>query len=178
MPKRTADAAELPPSWEKIKTTAEEARRWLDLTYLIECARETNIQQIEEQIQEVLRIKNSHRTMVVIDDCHGLGPGDQPLRDRLARIAEQLQGIAVDRNLPALAVWPHLTEETETSPQAWADKVPSADVILVLENDLEKTKKLTEPNQAATLHIVKNRGGEKGKLAFDFFPAFSRFVEA
>jgi len=28
------------------------------------------------------------------------------------------------------------------------------------------------------LHIVKNRGGEKGKLAFDFFAAFSKFVEA
>jgi replicative DNA helicase len=28
------------------------------------------------------------------------------------------------------------------------------------------------------LHIVKNRGGEKCKLAFDFFPAFSKFAEA
>jgi len=31
--------------------------------------------------------------------------------------------------------------------------------------------------QALTLHIIKNRGGEKGKLAFDFVPAFSKFVE-
>ena len=69
-------------------------------------------------------------------------------------------------------------EETKSSPYAWADKTPSADVVLVLENDLERTKKLTEPNQAVSLHIVKNRGGEKGKLAFDFFPAFSKFVEA
>jgi hypothetical protein len=27
------------------------------------------------------------------------------------------------------------------------------------EIDLERTKKLIEPNQALTLHIVKNRGG-------------------
>ena len=55
--------------------------------------------------------------------------------------------------------------------------MPSADVIMVLESNLERTKKLTEPNQAINLHIVKNRAGEKGKLAFDFFPAFSKFVE-
>src|SRR5215470_18565257 len=46
VPKRTADTAELPPSWEKIKTVAEVARRWLDLTYLIECGREMNIQRV------------------------------------------------------------------------------------------------------------------------------------
>jgi hypothetical protein len=46
-----------------------------------------------------------------------------------------------------------------------------------LEIDLERTKKLTEPNQALALHIVKNRGGESGKLAVDFFPAFAKFAE-
>ena len=56
--------------------------------------------------------------------------------------------------------------------------MPSADVILVMEIDLERTKKLIEPNQALTLHIVKNRGGERGSLAFEFYPAFSQFVEA
>src|SRR4029077_5792092 len=56
MPKRTADTAGLPPGWEKIKRVAEEARRWLDLTYLIECGREMNIQQLEQEIQEVSRI--------------------------------------------------------------------------------------------------------------------------
>ncbi len=50
-------------------------------------------------------------------------------------------------------------------------------MILVMEIDLERTKKLTEPNQALTLHIIKNRGGEKGKLAVDFFPAFAKFAE-
>ena len=44
--------------------------------------------------------------------------------------------------------------------------------LLVMQMDLEWSKKLTEPNQAIVLDIVKNRGGEKGKLAFDFFPGF------
>ena len=58
-----------------------------------------------------------------------------------------------------------------------SDRAPSADVILVMEIDLERTKKLTEPNQALALHVVKNRGGEKCKLAFEFVPAFSKFAE-
>ena len=104
VPKRTADPMELPPSWEKIKTVAEAARRWLDLTYLIECGRETNIQQVGEQIDQVSTIKSSDRMMVVIDDSQRLGPGDQPIRDRLAHVAEELQGIAVNHNIPVLAV--------------------------------------------------------------------------
>jgi replicative DNA helicase len=178
MPKHTADTAELPPGWEKIKRVAEEARRWLDLTYLIECGREMNIQQLEQEIQEVSRIKSSDHMMVVIDDSQRLEPGDQPIKDRLTKITDRLQSIAVARNMPVLAVWPALMEEANSSPSAWADKAPSADVILVMEKDLERTKKLTEPNQAINLQIVKNRGGERGKLAYDFFPAFSKFVEA
>jgi len=178
VPKRTITAEELPPSWEKVKNAAENAHRWLDLLYLIECRRDMNIRQIEEQIQEVCRVKSSDRMMIVIDDSQRLGSGDQSRADRLADIAEQLQSIAVNRNMPVLAVWPELMEEAKRSSYVWADRAQSADVILVMETDLERTKKLTEPNQAITLHIVKNRGGEKGKLAFDFFPAFSKFVEA
>ena len=104
VPKRTADAEELPPSWEKIKTAAEKARRWLDLAYLIECGRKTNIQQVDEHIHQLSTMKSSDRMMVVIDDSQRLGPGDQPIRDRLAHVAEELQGIAVNHNIPVLAV--------------------------------------------------------------------------
>jgi hypothetical protein len=93
-------------------------------------------------------------------------------------VVEQLQALAVNLQLPLLAVWPDLTPNSQTPPYAWVDKVASADVIMVMEKDQARTKQLTEPNQAVTLHIVKNRGGESGKLAFEFQPAFSRFVEA
>jgi replicative DNA helicase len=33
-------------------------------------------------------------------------------------------------------------------------------------------------DQALMLHVVKNRSGEKGQIAFDFFPSFSKFAEA
>lgn len=48
---------------------------------------------------------------------------------------------------------------------------------MVMQTDQERTPKLIEPNQAVVLHIVKNRGGEKGKLSYDFYPALSKFEE-
>jgi replicative DNA helicase len=71
-----------------------------------------------------------------------------------------------------------LNTNAGVSPHWRGENIPNADVVMVMQMDLERTEKLTEPNQAIVLHIVKNRGGEKGKLAFDFFPSFSRFEGA
>jgi len=115
--------------------------------------------------------------MVVIDDSQRLGNREQTLSDRLPTVADELQDTAIKLDIPLLAVWPDLGENHASSPYAWGEKVPAVDAILMLEQDSERTKKLTEPNRAMILHVVKNRGGEKGKLAFDFYPAFSKFSE-
>jgi len=172
------ESDQLPPSWEKLKRSAEEAKSWLELTYLVECGREADLVQIEERIKELRALRGSEHVLAVVDDCQRLGNRELPARDRLALITERLQRAAVNLKIPILAVWPDLGEQPDTAPQAWAERVPDADVILVVEKDRERTKKLTEPNQAITLHIVKNRGGERGKLALDFYPALAKFVEA
>ncbi len=171
------DANELPPSWEKLKRSAREAKSWLDLTYIVECETNTDLREIEKYIGELRATANSEKIFVVIDDCQRLGQREQAFADRLPSIAEQLQESAVNLKIPVFAIWPNLGEIVEPQPRTWSEKVASPDVILVLEKDPERTKKLTEPNQALTLHIVKNRGSEKGKIAFDFFPAFSKFTE-
>jgi replicative DNA helicase len=171
------DAERLPPSWDKLKKSAEEAQTWLDLIYLIKCDRETDLRRIEDRIREVESIKGTDCVMVVIDDCQGLGSSEQSLAARIALVVDELQRAAVNLQIPILAVCPDLQDDRSSLPQIWSDKAASADVILVMETDLERTKKLTEPNQALTLHIIKNRGGEKGKLAFEFVPAFSKFTE-
>jgi replicative DNA helicase len=167
----------LPPSWDKLKKSAEEAKTWMDLIYLIECGRDIDLRRIEDQIREVERLKDTDRVMVVIDDCQRLGNIEQKLTDRVAPVVDELQRAAMTLRIPILAVCPDLRRDRSTLPQMWSDRAPSADVILVMEIDLERTKKLIEPNQALTLHIIKNRGGEKGKLAFEFVPAFSKFTE-
>jgi replicative DNA helicase len=171
------DLERLPPSWDKLKKSAEEAKTWLDLIYLIECGRDIDLRQIEDQIREVESIKGTDRVMVVIDDCQRLGNTEQKLTDRVPLVVDELQRAALSLQIPILAVCPDLRED-RSLPQIWSDRLPSADVILVMEIDLERTKKLIEPNQALTLHIIKNRGGERGKLAFEFFPAFAKFTEA
>ena len=172
------DAEQLPPSWEKLKQSAKNAKSWFDLTYILECEPDTNLQELQKCIGEFRAATNTEKTFVVVDDCQHLGQRDQALANRLLTATDELQQLAVNLKIPIFAIWPTLGTSAESQPQAWAEKVASPDVILVLEKDQERTKKLTEPNEAITLHIVKNRGGEKGKLAFDFYPAFSKFVEA
>lgn len=173
-----SDTAELPPSWEKLRCAAEGAKTWLDLIYLVECTRYTTLHEIEAQIAESRSRAGCEQMMIVIDDCQRLGDSAQSLSARLPIVTEQLQETAIKLNVALLAVWPNLEASGTVAPQVWSDRVVSPDVVLVMEKDLERTKKLTEPNQAITLYIVKNRGGEKGKLAFDFYPACAMFAEA
>ncbi len=180
VPKRRGTDPEcMSPSWEKLKRAAEEAKSWLDLLYLFEGSEKTELKEIEEQVRRVKEIKRSEQVMVVIDDSQRLGSSDRPFDERLPLVAEELQGLAVNLQVPILAIWPDLKREgSGIVPQVWAERVAGAQAVLVMEEDVERTKKLTEPNRAMNLHVVKNRGGERDKLAFDFTPAFSRFAEA
>jgi replicative DNA helicase len=166
----------LPPSWERLKQAAEKAREWLDLIYLFECNGKTDLQEITEQIARVKEIRRSARVLVVIDDSQRMGFSELPFDDRLPIIAERLQEAAIGLQAPVIATWPDTKKDA--SPFEWVERVSGAEVVLFMESDPERTKKLTEPNRAMNLHVVKNRGGEKETLAFDFFPASSMFAEA
>jgi hypothetical protein len=168
---------EISPSWEKLRLAAEQAREWLDSIYLIECGVDSSVDTIALKIDEIKNLKSARELMVVIDDCQRLGDKTAPLDARLPVIVEQLQALAAHAKLPLLAVWPDLTGRTEAAPHVWAERVVSADVIVVMENDATRTKQLTEADRAITLHIVKSRGGERGRLAFEFQPAFANFTE-
>ena len=176
--KRGPDPERMAPSWEKLKRAAEEAKGWLDRVYLFEGAERTAVAEMEGHIREVREIKGCERVMVTIDDSQRLGPRDLPLDARLPLVVEELQGMAARLQVALVATWPDLARDrARTAPTDWSERIAGADVILVLESDAERTKKLNEPARALNLHIVKNRGGERGALAFDFMPPFSKFVE-
>jgi replicative DNA helicase len=170
-----ADPNEMAPGWEKLKLVAEEAQGWLDLLYISECDTRTTLNDIEQRIVEVRRRKNSQPVMVIIDDSQRLGDAGLSLNARLPLVAERLEDLAMRLEIPVLATWPAL--QPALAPQEWVERVASADVVMVMREDAERTKQLTEPKQAITLHIVKNRDGEKGTLRFDFSPARSQFTE-
>lgn len=177
--RRGTDPEGMPPSWEKLKRAAEEARSWLDLLYLFEGSEKTELKEMEEQVRRVKEIKRSKQIIVAIDDSQRLGAVDRPFDERLPLVTERLQGLAVKLQVPVLSTWPDLRrEENRFSPQEWAERVAGADVIMVMEEDSERTKKLTEPTRAINLHIVKNRGGERGMSSFDFMPSLAKFTEA
>jgi replicative DNA helicase len=173
-----SETESLAPSWDKIIKAAQQAKPWLDRVYIIEGRQGTGLAQIKTHIGEVQSGGNhAHRVIAIIDDCQRLGAIDQPLHARLPIVAEQLQETAVLLNIPILGVWPDLGEDRAVRSQLWCERVPSADVILVLQPEPGKSQHATEPNQPMTLEIVRNRGGEKGTLLFDFFPPFAKFVE-
>lgn len=175
---RTTDPEGMPPSWERLLRAVGEAGGWLDLVYIFEGSEKTDLQEMEERIRAVQRLKGARRAMVVVDDCHHLAASELSFDGRLPLVAAMLQQMAVSLKAPVLATWTDIrSRHDRESPQEWAGRIPSAEAVLVMENDPERTKKLTEPSRAVTLHIVKNRGGERGKLYFDFFPSLAKFTE-
>ena len=129
------DSEQLPPSWEKLKQSAREAKSWLDRTYIVEGAANTDLREIEKYVGELRAAGNNEKLFVVIDDCQRLGLNDQSMTDRLPIVADKLQESAVNLKMPLFAIWPNLGEVAESQPQAWTEKVVSPDVILVLEKD-------------------------------------------
>jgi len=174
---RITDPEQLSPSWEKLKRQAEVAKGWLDLLYIVECSERTDFGSVKEQICQVKERRGAQGIFVVIDDSQRLGPVETPFDTRLLYVVERFQGMAVDLQAAIVATWPDLRPHG-MPPQEWGERVPGADVILALEKDVERSKNLTEPNRAMTLYIVKNRGGERSTIAFDFSPAFSKWTEA
>jgi replicative DNA helicase len=171
-------AEQLSPSWEKVKRCAEEARAWLDSIFLLECGPRTTVEELEKQTREIVQTKNKENPFIVIDDCQRLLLGNQSLQVRLPLLTEQLAGLARNMNAALLAIWPDLSEDGRTAPQAWAERALGADVIMVLEQNPERANELSESAQPMNLHVVKNRAGERGTIAFDFRPAFARFTES
>lgn len=174
---RGEELEEVSPSWDRVKLAAEQAKSWLDSLYLIECDSATTIESIVAQIESVQGNRGGPPLMVVVDDCQRLGARDTPVDVRLPLLVEQLQSVAVRLQIPLLTVWPDLAGDANSTPQVWAEKVASADVIMVMAMDAPGTTQSAEPTPALTLHIVKNRGNERGKLTFVFDPAFASFKE-
>jgi hypothetical protein len=113
--------------------------------------------------------------IVVIDDCQRLGAGAGP--NRPSAMADQLQSMAKKLGAPMIAVCSDARHPREALPAVWVDRIPAADVILLMEADPKEIETVTASSRLIRLHVVKNRGGERGELAFDFFPAFAKFVE-
>lgn len=172
------DAEMLPPSWQKLRAAAEEARTWLSYVYLVECSDKSTTQEIRSCIVDFMERTAPREIFVIIDDSQRLGPHDWAIEDRLPLVAEGLQSLAVQAKLPLLAVWPDFNDGRDSEAQLWGEKIHAARSVLVLRNDSARNETATEPWSPVNLYVVKNRGGEKGKIRFEFQPAMSAFKES
>lgn len=177
---RLADPDLLTPGWEKLRLAAEEAKEWLDRVYLFDCDDTAGAAEIREWAIRIREITRAERIMIIVDGSRRLAPASLLYDDSLAVVAEQLQLIGLEVKAPVLATWPDLRcRELSHNPHflEWGERIAGAEAVLVMENEMERTKKLTPPNRAIALHIVTNRGGEKGTVYFEFQAAVSKFIE-
>jgi replicative DNA helicase len=172
---QSSDPAEMAPGWQKLKLVAGNAKSWLDLVYIFELDENASLKDIEESIGEVRKLKNAGKLMVAIDDSQRLGDTTLSLDARLPLVTESLHALALRLDLPLLATWPDL--HAADAPQHWAEKIPGAEVVMVMREDSQRTKQVSELVRAIALDIVKNRAGEKATLRFEFAAALAKFTE-
>jgi hypothetical protein len=110
----------------------------------------------------------------VIDDAQRLAASGATAAGAQS-VCERLQQAAHDLNIPVIAFWPDLAERGE-APEAWCERFFGADAVMVLTHDSREAPGY-EAGLPVTLHVVKNRRGEKGRLKFTFIPAFAKFLE-
>ncbi len=152
---------EPPAGWDKLKAVAAEAKSWLARLYIVECDLRTSFDDIERSVSSAREAANDRSLLAVIDDAERLGDAALPIDARLPLVAERLSDLAVRCDLPLVATWPELDS---AAPERWAERAPGAAAVMVLRDEGAGdafTRRLA-------LHVVKNRGGEKAKLAFDF----------
>lgn len=170
--KQNVAQEEMAPGWEKLKAAAAGAKSWLDRLYVIEGDARTTLEDIERNISAAREAANTQSLLVVIDDAQRLGAAATALDERLPLVVERLSELALRLDLPLLATWPELG--SAGAPEHWAERAVGADAVLVLRED--KTIPETVA-RGVTLHIVKNRVGDKTKIAFDFTPGLAKFSE-
>ncbi len=164
-------ADEPPIGWDKLKAVAAESKSWLARLYIVECGLRTTFEDIERDVFAAREAAHSQRLLVVVDDAQRLGAMSLPLDARLPLVVERLTDVALRLDLPIVAAWPELDSG---APERWAERAVGADVVMVLRDERSGdafTRRLT-------LHIVKNRGGAKAKLAFDFTENLTLALEA
>ena len=170
VPKQNFSEAEMAPGWDKLKLAAEQAKSWLDRVSLHECDDRTTPDEIERRVRAARKRDNSN-ALVVIDDAQRLGAKALPFDGRLPLVVEKLHGLAMRLDLPLLATWPEF--EPAAAPERWAERVAEADAVMVLREDTRAGR--SEAKRKIALHVVKNRGGEKAVIQFDFSPGLAKF---
>jgi replicative DNA helicase len=158
--------------WERLNAVATEAKSWLERCYLIEGGRSTTVEAIERDVSTLRESSGNQSVFVTIDDAERLGDPAMHLDQRLPLVAEKLADLSLKLDTPLMATWPEIG--IAAPPERWAESTPGAAAVMVLRDYTEAAGAIA---RRVSLHIVKNRGGEKGVIDFDFTPGLAKFTE-
>jgi len=163
---------ETAPGWETLKAAANAAKVWLERIYLFECGAKTTLDEIAQMVSAARQAAGTQNVVVAIDGAERLGAAAQSVDERLPLVEESLSDLAQRIDAPLVATWPELARPA--APEVWSERAAAASAVTVL----RETKSIADIVRRVTLHVVKNRGGERTAIEFDFTPGLAKFIEA
>lgn len=178
------------PAWAKVRKAAEDyhaasAGRF----FILEGDRMTTPDRIRLAALQVRQATQVADLLVVVDYLQ-IVPTEaefRDLRNRVDFVVSELRRLARDLHCPVLAVSSVSRASYDASRQdAFKESGGieyTADVGLIMVKDKDKAKGSTPIDgvmrdwERVFVDVVKNRNGERSRIAFDYFKAIDRFVE-
>lgn len=179
------------PAWEKVVEAKESFKGFADRLQILEGDRATTVDRIRLAALQLRQKTQSGRLLVVVDYLQILPTEDgfADIRQKVNFVTSELRRIGRDLDAPVIAI-------SSVNRAAYNTKSPaldvfkesgdiefSADVALVMKDDPDKTKGdsnylgVMRKWKKVFLDVVKNRNGEKARIALEFYPEVSRFRE-
>jgi replicative DNA helicase len=171
-----------PTMWEKVREAASRALKTAELFYILEGDKDTTVERIGGYALRILRDHGTEKCLVCVDYMQKLPVREKygSAKDKLDYLASELRRLARRLNSPVLAA---SSEARAAYNKARMDAFKesgeieySADVAGVMESDRDEQQggRTIRP---VTLHIVKNRNGERARIYLDFCLETSSFEE-
>jgi len=187
--KEQKEKAEL---WAQVVGAYKEYGSWSQWVYVIEADRSTTVSRIEEMASRIMRRTGASQCFIVIDYLQKM-PTEQAFgttKDKIDFLTSELRRLARTLNSPVMVVSSENRAGYDTNRldvfKESGEIEYSADIagILTRENIVEtrvkekgEGKEKSFLKQGVTLHIAKNRNGERASIRFKFLPELSMFKE-
>lgn len=176
--------------WRRVKEASEAHRKTADRFFILEGDRNTTPDRIRLAALQVKR-KTEVEDLLVVVDYLQIVPTESEFRDtrnKVDFVVSELRRLARDLHCPVIAISSVSRASYGSSPGLDAFKESggvefTADVGLVMYKDKDKVKGTDTVEgvgrdwEMVYVNVVKNRFGERARIAFKYFAQIDRFVE-
>lgn len=170
---------------DRLAAAVEEMSKWGKGFFAVEASRDTTVEILRDYCQRVRTITGERRVLVVIDPLEAI-----PVLGREAARTSQFEArasglhfLSRELGIPIVLVSSKaagpLEDRRVESPGGGGPAGCWEDMLLLLETDREAGRQRfpERDGHCVNVHVLKNRSGGVGTVAFDFVPECHHFVE-